>query len=97
MIYKTDEMDKRFLHDRDDDDENRCKSILLFGRAGRYSSVPATDHSAAAGRAVKAGRICGRRKGLALTDPSTERDWPGWKLPSAAIMFVGRGRPGGEA
>ncbi|WP_456640389.1 hypothetical protein [Bradyrhizobium sp. USDA 10063] len=62
MIYTTDEMDKRFLHGRDDDCGDRCKSILLFGRAAGHSSVPATDLTAAARRAVKAGRICGHRK-----------------------------------
>lgn len=49
-LHSTDEMDKRFLHYRDDDCENCCKSILLFGRAADHSSVPATDHSAAARR-----------------------------------------------
>jgi hypothetical protein len=42
-IRTTDEMDKRFLSDRDDDCGNRCTSILLFGRAAGRSSVPAID------------------------------------------------------
>lgn len=42
-------MDK-FLHSRDDDCGDRCKSILLFGCAAGHSSVPATDLAAAAER-----------------------------------------------
>src|SRR6201987_566667 len=45
----TDEMDKRFF-DRDDNCGNRCTSILLFGRAAGYSSVPAINLAAAARR-----------------------------------------------
>lgn len=48
-LHSTDEMNKRFLQDRDDDCGN-AKSILLFGRAAGHSFVPATDHSAAARR-----------------------------------------------
>jgi hypothetical protein len=100
-LHSTDEMDKRFF-DRDDDCGNRCTSILLFGRAAGYSSVPAINLAAAARRGGQGWPHLRPPQGLALTGPSTvarcmERDWPGWKLPSAAIMVIGRGRPRGEA
>ncbi|MGY3621670.1 hypothetical protein ACVJGD_007866 [Bradyrhizobium sp. USDA 10063] len=89
MIYATNEMDKRFLHDRDDDCGNRCKSILLFGCAAGHSSVPAIDLAAAARRGCQGWP----------TGPSTAACWQWngtaflacWNLPSAAIMVVGLG------
>ncbi|MGY4285121.1 putative transposase [Bradyrhizobium sp. LM2.7] len=101
-LHSTDEMDKRFFHDRDDACWKSRASILLFGRAAGHSSVPATDLAAAARRGGQGWPHLRPPQGLALTGPSTvarcmERDWPGWKLPSAAIMVVGRGRPRGEA
>ncbi|MGY4286965.1 hypothetical protein ACVWXO_006185 [Bradyrhizobium sp. LM2.7] len=98
----TDEMDKRFFHYRDDACWKSRASILLFGRAAGHSSVPAINLAAAARRGGQGWPHLRPPQGLALTGPSTvarcmERDWPGWKLPSAAIMVVGRGRPRGEA
>ena len=100
-LRTTDEMDKRFF-DRDDDCGNRGTSILLFGRAAGHSSVPAINLAAAARRGGQGWPHLRPPQGLALTGPSTvarcmERAWLGWKLPSAAIMVVGRGRPRGEA
>jgi hypothetical protein len=104
-LRTTDEMDKRFFHDRDDDRGNRCKSILLFGCAAGHSSVPAIDLAAAARRGGQGWPHLRPPGGLALTGPSTAAcwQWKGtaflacWNLTSAAIMVVGRGRPLGEA
>lgn len=82
-LRTTDEMDKRFFSDRDDDCGDHCKSILLFGRAAGHSSVPAIDLAAAPSTAAD-----WRGTGL--------HSWRGWNLPSAAIMVVGRGRPPGK-
>jgi hypothetical protein len=100
-LHSTDEMDKRFFQDRDDDCGNRCTSILLFGRAAGHSSVPAIDARRGGqgwphlrppqGSALTASSTAARWRGTGL------HSWRGWNLPSAAIIVVGRGRPRGEA
>ncbi len=74
-LRTTDEMDKRFLHGRDDDCGDRCKSILLFGCAAGHSSVPATDLAAAARRGGQGWPHLRPPQGLALTGPSTAAHW----------------------
>lgn len=61
-LRTTDEMDKRFLHDGDDGSGNRCKPILLFGRArGSFLRLGHRSRGRPRARAVKAGHICGHR------------------------------------
>jgi len=81
-LRTTDEMDKRFLHGRDDDCGDRRKSILLFGRAAGHSSVPATDLAAAARRGGQGWPHLRPPHGLALTGPSTTARWRGTGLHS---------------
>lgn len=76
-LRTTDEMDKRFLHGRDDDCGDRCKSTLLFGCAVGHSSVPATDLAAAARRGGQGWPHLRPPQGLALTGPSTAARWRG--------------------
>src|SRR5206468_12891774 len=81
---------------------NRVRPFFCSAAPQAHSSVPAINLAAAARRGGQGWPHLRPPQGLALTGPSTvarcmERDWPGWKLPSAAIMVVGRGRPRGEA
>lgn len=58
----TDEMDKRFFHDRDDDCRNRVRPFFCSAapRAILPSRPPISQPPRAG--AVKAGRVCGHRK-----------------------------------
>ncbi|MCS3453773.1 hypothetical protein M2222_009332 [Bradyrhizobium elkanii] len=60
-------MDKRFLHGRDDDYGDRCKSILLFGCAAGHSFVPPPHLAAAARRGGQGWPHLRPPQGLALT------------------------------
>ncbi len=62
IIYTTDEMDKRFFHDRDDDCRNRVRPFFCSAapRAILPSRPPISQPPRAG--AVKAGRVCGHRK-----------------------------------
>ncbi|MGY4183078.1 hypothetical protein ACVIHH_008369 [Bradyrhizobium sp. USDA 4518] len=78
-LHSTDEMDKRFLHGRDDDCGDRCKSILLFGSAAGHSSVPAIDLASrrAQGRSRLAAFAATARLGLDRAEHGGTLAWNG--------------------
>lgn len=61
-LHSTDEMDKRFFHDRDDDCRNRVRPF--FCSAAPRAILPSRPPISQPPRAgpVKAGRVCGHRK-----------------------------------
>jgi len=61
-LRTTDEMDKRFVHDRDDDCRNRVRPFFCSAAPRAIlPSRPSISQPPRAG-AVKAGRVCGHRK-----------------------------------
>ncbi|MGY4509699.1 hypothetical protein ACVIN2_003153 [Bradyrhizobium sp. USDA 3650] len=103
-LRTTDEMDKRFFLPS----RGLRKSLLVHSfvrsRCGPFFR-PGDRSRSRRGQAVKAGRTCGHRTGLALTGQSTTargrgtglHSRRGSTLPSAAIMVLRRERPHGEA
>ncbi|RXG83728.1 hypothetical protein EAS61_41150 [Bradyrhizobium zhanjiangense] len=64
-LHSTDEMDKRFLHGRDDDCGDHRKSILLFGPRGPFFRPGHRSHSRRAqGRSRLAAPAATARLGL---------------------------------